>query len=202
MLCATTMTKRHRTKAGEAVERLRRDPDYIANMAMRNRELATHHAAERKELGELIDELRQAGLLIDDVWDLVNRPNNYDFAVPILLRHLGKDYCDRNLEGIGRAVAIPSSRAHWTEIVKRYKEIDEVHFMGAKQGLAVAVAKAVTRETLGELIELLRDERHGNSRLLVLDGLKRFRGAEVSAVLQELSQDPLFAHSLGRRKPR
>jgi hypothetical protein len=202
MLSSTTMNKRRITKAGEAIERLRRDPAYIAKMAIRNRELATRHAAEQKELGELIDELRQVGLQIHDVWDLVNRPNNYDVAVPILLRHLGKDYCDRNLEGIGRALAIPSSRAYWTEIVKRFKEIDGGHFVGAKQGLAVAVAKAVTRETLGELIELLRDERHGNSRLLVLDGLKRFRGADVSAVLKELSVDPLFAHSLGRRKQR
>jgi hypothetical protein len=202
MPSATPMIKRRTSKAGEAIERLRRDLDYIAKMAIRNRELATRHAAEKKELGELIGELRQMGLQIDDVWDLVNRPNNCDFAIPVLVRHLGKDYCDRNLEGIGRTLAVRSSRAHWTEIVNRFKEIDGVHFVGAKQGLAVAVAKVVTRETLGELTQLLRDERHGKSRLLLLDGLKRFRGADVSALLAELSQDPLFANSLGLRTPR
>lgn len=202
MLLASTMKNDRRTTAREAIERLRRDPAHAAKMAIQSRELAARHAADKEELRDLINELRQTGLQIDDVWDLVNRPNNYDFALPILVRHLEKDYCDRNLEGIGRALAVPSSRAHWTKIVKKFREIDGAQFMGAKQGLAVAVAKAATRQTIGELIELLRDARHGNSRLLVLDGLKRFRGEDVSAALSELRQDPLFAQTLSKRKPR
>ena len=61
---------------------------------------------------EMIGELKALGINIQSVWDLVNSPNNYTCAIPILLKHLSEPHYPRVLEGIVRSLAIRDLRGN------------------------------------------------------------------------------------------
>lgn len=65
--------------------------------------------------------------------------------------------------------------------------------LGAKDGLAVALSAAVTRETLPELVALAEDRTNGSSRLLLLHGIKKFRNPSGKEILRRFVDDPDLA---------
>ena len=72
---------------------------------------------------EMIGELKALGINIQSVWDLVNSPNNYTCAIPILLKHLSEPHYPRVLEGIVRSLAIRDLRGNellWKTAVDLY----------------------------------------------------------------------------------
>lgn len=161
----------------------------------------------------LVQELRDAGAQVSSVWDLVNagrkRPSrtfristdppealwdwldanegSYASILPLLLDHLQRPYPDAIREGIARALAVPEARSAWPVLVKLYQEEQGGR---TKDGLAVAVSSIVDDETLDELIELARNARHGESRVLLLSALKRSHHPDARKALMELGGDP------------
>lgn len=159
----------------------------------------------RKEAEPLVHELRQLGLNIDSVWRLVSRSIPYTEAIPILLRHLTLPYCDVTKDGIARSLAVPEPevRRAWPTLVDEYRKApsgkgfiapgdSKQYQLGAKNGLACALAVAVTDETLPELISLAKDRALGESRLLLLSALKnrRKKSPLAAQAVAELAEDP------------
>jgi hypothetical protein len=144
----------------------------------------------------LAEELKAAGFDVESAWDLFNRkePWNkrerikpYAEALPILLKHLGRDYPPAVREGIARAMAMPQSRFAWHDLVRFYRDEKPNR---AKDGLAVAVAAAADASVLDELIALAKDRKQGGSRLLLLSALARSTEPKARAALMELGTDP------------
>ena len=135
------------------------------------------------------------------VWDLVNTSANYAEAIPVLLRHLLLPYSDRTREGIARALAVPTARTAWPTLVEEYRkapmgmgprapgEAEELR-LGAKDGLACALAATATEDVMPELVALAKDPSHGPSRCLFLSALKRSKSDMARAALKELASDP------------
>jgi HEAT repeat protein len=156
----------------------------------RDEELARREAEWRRAEAPLIEELREAGFEVDSEWDLVNTATPYPAALPILLEHLGRPYPDRVREGIARALAVRDAKFGWVTLVRLYRE-EEVG-TDAKDGLTVALAAASDDEVIDEIISLARDSTHGESRLLLLRGLKRSRVPRAQAALEEFADDPML----------
>jgi hypothetical protein len=68
----------------------------------------------------MLADLRQVGLNVESVWDLVNLPPTCREAIPVLLKHLVLPYHDITRQGIARALAIKDERSAWPVLVKEY----------------------------------------------------------------------------------
>ena len=169
---------------------LQADPEYVARQQQRDAELQRKAAAWREAEAPLVEELRAAGFEVESAWDLVNTSTPYPAALPILLEHLGRPYPDRVREGIARSLAVRDAKFGWETLTRLYR--DEPAGSDAKDGLAAALAAVSDDDVLDELVSLAGDSVHGESRILLLRGLKRSRAPQARAALEEFSGDPVL----------
>jgi hypothetical protein len=167
----------------------------------REQERNERSARLRLEEEPILADLRSVGWNVESVWDLVNTSTKYPEAVPILLKHLLLPYSDRTRAGIARALAVPDAKDAWPTLVAEYRkaptgtgiiasgETKEFN-LGAKDGLACAVAASATASMIEELIVLAKDRSLGSSRLLLLRKLRRSKNPSAKKALDELASDP------------
>jgi hypothetical protein len=164
----------------------------------------------------IVDELQTVGWKVESVWDLVNTPKPYPEALPILLRHLMLPYSDRTKEGIARSLAVQEARAAWPTLVNEFRSAQngkgpvapgdtEEFRLGAKDGLACALAATVTDATMPELIEIMKDRSHGSSRVLMVSALRKSKDPRAKEALEVLAFDPDLEKEIGhwqkKKKP-
>jgi hypothetical protein len=165
----------------------------------------------RRSEEPLVEALREVGISVNSVWDLVNTKEPYPNALPVLIRHLTGDYHPKVLAGIARALAVRDPFAveyAWPVVLDLFLKteademIKEPERRGFKEGLGVALSVLCTEEKLPQVFELIRDPSHGESRGHLIYGLKRFRkGKKVKEVLASLYDDPHWgelARKVGR----
>jgi len=79
---------------------------------------------------------------VASAWDLVNKTDPYDDALPVLLGHLeGGGYPDRVMESLGRAIAVRAAGVFWDQLKALYLRAKNP---GEEEGLALALAAAAT----------------------------------------------------------
>ena len=164
-----------------------------ARLQQQEEEREKRRAAWRQAETSLVKELQAAGYGVNSVWDLVNTSASYVSALPILLRHLALTYPAPVREGIARALAVPEAKFGWQELTRLFMQETEER---AKDGLAVAIAATADDQTLPQLIELLRDPRHGTSRVLLLTALERSTHPNALETLSDLQTDPDLAKEI------
>lgn len=158
------------------------------------------HVAQRP----LIAALREVGIDVENVYELVNAQRSDRRAIPVLVEHLRRDYPPRVLEGVARALATRHAAPYWPDLVEAYKNWTDV---GAQQGAACAVAAAAAQEHVDALLMLIADESLGASRVLLLPALVRLGDdVVVEPFLERLTQHPVIgreaASTLRKRKRR
>jgi hypothetical protein len=175
--------------------------EFLARREAKEKELADRSARLRVEAEPLLADLNAAGWKVESVWDLVNTSANYAEVIPVLLKHLLFPYSDRTREGIARSLAVPDARGAWSTLVEEYRkaplgvgtiapgETKEFR-LGAKDGLACALAATATKEVMDELVSLAKDRSLGPSRLLLLSALKKSKSEAAKSALNELASDP------------
>jgi hypothetical protein len=186
--------------AAELKAILATDPAYQKMRAEKDAALQERRRILVDDASPLAEDLRLAGWDVKTAWDLVNTATPYPSAIPVLLRHLGEPYLDRNREGIARALAVRDAAYAWP-ILKAAYELAPVD-SGAKSGLAVALSATASDETITELAILAKDRANGSSRLLLLDGLRRSRSSVARDALTELADDPDLAKEIASWKSR
>lgn len=181
------MAKKKKITAGELLAELNASPEFVAREAAAEAERKKRVAEYRRAEVPVIEALREAGVAVQSVWDLVNTSASYATVIPVLLDHLQRDYPPPVREGIARALAVPEARSAWRILTRLYRqERDE----RVQDGLAVALAGAADDSVLNDIIELSRDRDRGPSRLLLLDALARSADPAAWDVLTELKDDP------------
>src|SRR5207249_3281326 len=101
-----TMIRKKEITAAELMAQLRQDPEFCAREKLREEELERSNRLLRIEQTQLLSELREVGVVVDCVWDLVNTETEYPAAIPVLLRHLSNSYTLPVKEGIARALTV------------------------------------------------------------------------------------------------
>jgi hypothetical protein len=153
-----------------------------------------------------VDELRRAGIELECLADLVNRSVPYPVAIPILLKHLSLPYSDVTRETLARAIAVPDARYAWPVLAAAYREApthsENGMRSGAKSGLACALTATVTEAVIDELVAVAKDRSNGDSRLLLLRGLKKSKSAIARQALEELASDPALSKEIASWRKR
>jgi hypothetical protein len=184
------------TTAAELISNLEADSEYVRRRAKQDEELAKLTAFYREAEAPLVRDLATIGVEVGSVYDLVNDTVTYEKAIPLLLDHLRREYPDAIREGIARALGIPATRAlGWRILVDEYRRTENRNNR-VKDGLAVALAGASDDSVLHELIELAKDKDHGDSRILLLLGIKRSRRPEARQATNELAHDPQLSKEI------
>lgn len=175
--------------ARELMEELNADPEWVARRKRQDEE----HARRAEELREaeepLIEALRAMGYEVASAWNLPGLPNPYTDALPLLLDHLQRPYPPNVRAGIARALMVPEVAFAWDLILELYRgeKSDWV-----KQGLA-NILSVIGRRRVDEILELLRDESLGSSRVLLLTVIDKSKDSRSDALLEEMTSDPQLA---------
>ena len=82
------MSKKDWITAAEHEAQLWRNPEWVARHLENETRLKERQEQARREQAVLVQELNNAGVRVECVYDLVNTADKYPAAIPILLRHL------------------------------------------------------------------------------------------------------------------
>jgi hypothetical protein len=189
-----------KTSEAELIDLLAADPVWKAAREREEAERQRRDEEWRAAEQPLVMDLRAAGVDVESAWDLVNTAEPYPDALPILVEHLPRPYPDRVREGIARALAVRDARFAWDTLRDLYDA--EQAGTDAKHGLAVALSAAADDTVIDDVITLAREDRHGDSRILLLNALERSNAPHAAATLEELASDPTFEQELARRRRR
>lgn len=182
--------------AAELMAKLQSDPAYLKRQREQERIREERAAVWQASEAPLLAALRGVGIDIDTVWGLVSSTAPYDRAIPILFEHLQKSYPDKVREGIARALAVPQANVGWPLLVAQFKREVSTPSNAVKNGLAVAIAAAAREQNIEDLIRLIKEGEHDDSRLLLLLGLKRIKSQQVKDALKELATDPQLSREI------
>lgn len=165
---------------------LNQDPDYLKRKEKQEKHfqaLAEHFA--QAEL-PLVESLNDAGISVKSIWDLVNTKQSHPHAIPVLIEHLRRPYPFRIREGIARALTVKGAgEAAYLVLVNEFKtqtDSTDASQHGFKWALGNAISIVATKNHFDEVVELIRDKRHGKTRdmmLLRLPSLDRNRAIDV-----------------------
>lgn len=183
----------------------------------RHRQAAARGVRLDAEQALLLAELRALGLPLRWLDDLDLKAPAGEAAATVLLRHLQLPYSSATKARIAHllSVPVPAVRKAWPLLVREYADARTGSGIIApgdtlelpypeKDALANALAAAVTNRTLGDLVDLVRDRSHGESRILLLSPLfrRRNRDETVTTLLDHLAEDPELATEIGARRAR
>jgi hypothetical protein len=110
-----------RKTVAEVLRELEANLAFRIERARRDRDLEQREAMLREAEAPLRVALSAAGVHVESVWDLVNSPNDYDHALPILIAHLNREYPERIREGIARALAVPNSSTFFESLIRAFQ---------------------------------------------------------------------------------
>ena len=196
--------KRPRTPLDELIASLKADPEYAAQWRKERDEKIQRSVAQyRIDEAPVLAALHHAGVPVSTLEHLYKTPELYPKAIPVLLDNLRKPHPDEILGAIARALGVREARFVFPTLAAEYRKrppSGKGEGMGPKDRLAATLSVIVTKETIDELIALAKDSAHGNSRLLLLAGIKRSRTPQAKQALQELAFDPQLAKEIASWK--
>ncbi len=184
--------------AAELAARLEADPDWVARRDARERDRAQREQQSHIEQAPLLSDLQAIGIVVNNVWNLVNTATPYPQALPILLRHLSKQYSERTLEGIARALAVKDARLiAWDHLIASLRK--KLFPKEPNDAIMVAIAAMARPTDLECLIDLIKDESLGSCRIFLVRNLMRSKRQEARNVLLSLRDDPDLKREIAAR---
>jgi hypothetical protein len=141
---------------------------------------------------DLVRRLRNVGIDVDDVWDLVDSDEPYPAAVPFLLEALhGSQPADVHFrEGVVRALSIKQARpvaaAALIHEMRRQQEHDDVYVLWA---FGNALSIVADDDVYDDIVELARDRSLGRAREMLMEALGRMDNSDATQVLLDFVDD-------------
>lgn len=163
---------------------------------------------------EMLRDFAEAGVPVDDLWDLVDGDVNYEVLIPALidwLQHLDErvPFASRSnlTEGLVRALTVPAARpAAAPVLIRLFREVDDPSGLGLRWVVGNALEVVADDSVFEEIAALVRERRFGKARQMAVLGLARSTDARAVPLLIELlDDDDVAAHAaiaLGKRRAR
>ena len=154
---------------------------------------------------ELIRDLRDVGVDIGDVWDLVNRKTQYRAAVPVLLdwlTHLEQRVAEgeraRLREGLVRSLTVPAARPLAAPaLIAEFHDSEDATGLGDRWVIGNALSVVADDSVFDEIESLVRNRNFGKARQMVVVGIGRSKDPRAAPLLVELLDDEdVAAHAL------
>lgn len=141
---------------------------------------------------DLVRDVKNIGINITSVWDLVNGPNDYTSALPILLRHLETAEDNWFKEGIVRALGVKNFACAVPRLIEEFVQSDDDLF---KWAIANTIETICRKEHLEQLLALMEDRRHGSSRQMIALALGKLKDPHsIPVLVKALSQEEVVGH--------
>ncbi|MBM3240182.1 HEAT repeat domain-containing protein [Candidatus Poribacteria bacterium] len=130
---------------------------------------------------------------IQSAWDLVNSPEPYPRAIPILMKHLKKPYHPKIKEGIVRALTVKEA---WgvagSPLIEEFLKISSQQ-TNAEQDLKWVIGNALSvvadDGVFEEIVDLAIDKQHGIACEMLAVALGNMRNPRAVDVLMGLLND-------------
>ena len=172
---------------------LEQEPDYQARRRALDAEVAVE--AERRLAAQqpVIQELRSVGVDVTDTYELYEHQESYPRAIPVLLRHLGRDYPDEVLRDIGDGLPFKPDPVWWEDFKKLYTTTTSD---AVRDRLAAAMGGCARRAHYDDLLAFVQNPDLGSSRIYLLRPLNRIgnhaRSGRGREVIKTLSAHPVL----------
>jgi len=143
-------------------------------------------AAERP----VVADLQAAGVQVESVWDVNPARWPYPEALPILVDHLERGrYPGELMQAIGWALSVKASLAYWDRIRAVFLTSND---KAQQDAAALALAGCAGSRQLSELIDFVRQEDRGESRVYFLRPINRIGRERGRAVIAGLVKHPVL----------
>jgi hypothetical protein len=180
----------------EFAKQLEVDPDYLRRRAEQEKVMSERNAFLTGVASPILADLASVGIITDDVWKVRTEKKENAKAIPILLDHLQRSYPSIIRAGIAQRLAVRATRKiGWKILVDEYRETG-ISDDYVKQSIASALAGASDDSVINELIALAKDKSQGDSRVLLLRGIRRSKRPEARQAIEELANDPDLAKEI------
>jgi hypothetical protein len=151
-------------------------------------------SATAPDEGSILADLAVAGFVTASISDLRRSGLRYRDAIPVLLEWLAR-VADPRLKGeLVRALSVPWAKpAAIHPLVDQYRLVDDSldpTGMGLRWTIGNALEVLFDDAAFDAYVELVRDERYGKARQMVVLGLGKSKRPEAVHVLMSLLDDP------------
>lgn len=150
-------------------------------------------------------ELSKVGVLINDVYDLVNTKKPYPVAIPILLSLLerGIDHIGMR-EGVVRALAVKEAVGKVSPVlIAEYNRTPKDEML-LRWAIGNTIYTTITESDVDSILPIIQDKTNGTSRQMFVSALGKIKSEKVEDVLISLLDDeevaPHALEALGRMK--
>lgn len=149
---------------------------------------------ERLDQETLIKEIREKGIEISSVNDLLNINIKHRNIIPILLKYLNIVSDENDKEFIIRCLGVKGFvEASKTLINEFYKSSNILY----KWAIGNSLSIISDIDSMPELIKIAREKEHGISRQMIVDGLGNFKNEDVKNLLIGLlNDDEVVGHAI------
>ncbi len=171
--------------AAELMATLAIDPNHRRMVEEKEHQRTTLEAELAVDETSLVVDCANAGVAIQSVWDLVNTSDNYNAAIPVLIRHLSVSHHPKTLEGVVRALSTHEAHTAFDTLVALFKETKDSN-SELKWLLGAAIAETTSYESVGRVIELILEKENGRGRAFLPLGLVHLPKDEALAKLRSL----------------
>jgi HEAT repeat protein len=148
-------------------------------------EVQQSHSEEDER--RIVTLLRQSGVDVASVWELVNAPCAK--AIPVLVEFVNRDINTTTKEAIVRALSIPAAKRDAVRpLINEFKRADLSPSLRWAIGNALGVL--ASDEESNSLLDLARNKQYGTARQMLVLGLAKLKTPLAIDVLVELLNDP------------
>lgn len=153
----------------------------------------------------LLKDLRDVGVPVSDVWDLVNSKMAYHKAVPVLIDWLRSVDArvplgdrPRIREGLVRALSVPAARPVAVPVlIKEFQRASDPSGLGFRWVVGNALSVVADDSVFDEIAALAQDRLYGKSRQMIVMGLARSKDPRAAPLLVGLLDDEdVVAHAV------
>jgi hypothetical protein len=145
----------------------------------------------------VVNDLRSIGYVIDSLDQLRQSSMRYRTAIPVLLKWLLRISAADVKESIVRTLSVPWARPEAIQPL-----IDEFRAAPLEDdGLKWAIGNALwvigDDSVFDQLVELIRDRRHGTARQMIVMGMEKMKNPmAVDVLLEVLPDDQVTGHAI------
>ena len=148
----------------------------------------------RLDKEKLIQEVREKGVEITNINDLMKINMKYRDLVPILLKHLNEVTDESDKEFIVRCLGVKGFVEAAKPLISEFYKSNNVRF---KWAIGNSLSIIADEESLPEMIKIAQEKEHGIARQMIVDGLGAFKREDVKSVLVKLlNDDDVVGHAI------
>ena len=156
------------------------------------------------DVSRVQQELQSVGILINDIYDLVNTKEAYPEAIPVLIKLLSEVSHDGVKEGIIRALAVKEAKGVAGHVlINEFKKTPNDKSL-LKWAIGNTMEVVISDEDIDDVLEIITNKENGLSRQMFITALGKVKSKRVEQVLIDLLDDdeisPHVLEALGKLK--